>query len=136
MEPGAKILIVGGTLSLATAFVLGFVLTRKRLTLPDVPQVLLLQAHRVALWEGFMLLGLTFAVILSPLSNRWEIGAAVLLVTATALSVGSTVANWVMRVENQFVTGPSPLGYYLAATNATLASIGLVILIVGVFRGL
>ena len=136
METAAKILILGGTLSLAAAFTLGFILTNRRLKSPGESQDLLLQAHRDALWEGFMLLGLSLAAILSPLSSGWEILAAVLIVSAAALSVGSTVANWRMGVQDQFAVGPKPLGYYLAAINATLASIGLLILIVGVFKGL
>ena len=136
MPTAAKILILGGTLSLAVAFALGFILTNRRLTHPGEPQDLLLQAHRDALWEGFMLLGLTFAVLLSTLGNGLEILAAVLLVTAAALSIGSTVTNWRMSVPDQFARGPKPLGYYLAAINASLASLGLLILIVGVFKGL
>ena len=63
-----KVLIVGGTLSLAFSFVIGFILSRARLKDPSADHAWLLQAHRVALWEGFMLLGLVFAVALSSLS--------------------------------------------------------------------
>ena len=58
----------------------------------------------------------------------------VTIVVATALSIGSTVVNWRMNVTDQFAA--KSLGYYLAAVNATLVSIGLLIFIVGVFKGL
>ena len=134
METSGKILIVGGVLSLAAAYVFGFVMTNLRLKQPGVPQTLLLQSHRDALWQGFMLLGLAWAATLSDLSSGLETLAAVLIVAAAALSIAATVANWRMNVTDQFAT--KPIGYYLAAVNATLVSIGLVILIVGVFKGL
>src|SRR5207302_11177566 len=102
-------------------------MTNLRLKHPGVPQTLLLQCHRDALWQGFMLLGLAWAATLSDLGSGIEIVASVLIVAAAALSVGSTVANWRMNVTDQFAPGPKPIGYVLAATNATLVSIGLVI---------
>ena len=136
METSAKILVVGGVLSLAVAYVFGFVMTNLRLKNPGVPQTLLLQSHRDALWQGFMLLGLAWAATLSDLAGGVEIVAAALIVAAAALSIGSTVANWRMNVTDQFAAGAKPLGYYLAAVNATLVSIGLLIFIIGVFKGL
>jgi len=136
VETSAKILIVGGVLSLATAYGFGFVMTNARLKNPGIPQTLLLQVHRDALWQGFMQLGLAWAAVLSVLPSGVEILASVLIVAATALSIGSTVANWRMNVTDQFAPGPKPLGYTLAAINATLVSIGLVIFLIGVFTGL
>jgi hypothetical protein len=134
VQTSVKILIVGGVLSLAAAYVFGFIMTNLRLRSPGVPQTLLLQCHRDALWQGFMMLGLAWAATLSNLGNGIEIVAALLIVAAAVLSIGSTVANWRMNVSDQFAT--RPLGYYLAAVNATLVSIGLLIFIVGVFRAL
>jgi hypothetical protein len=136
VESSAKILIVGGVLSLAVAYAFGFVMANARLKNPGVPQTLLLQIHRDALWQGFMLLGLAWAAVLSDLASRAEILASVLLVAATALSIGSTVVNWRMNMTDQFAPGPKPVGYTLAAVNATLVSIGLLIYIIGVFKGL
>jgi hypothetical protein len=83
-----------------------------------------------------MLLGLAWAAVLSDLASGVEIVASLLLVAATVLSIGSTVANWRMNVTDQFPPGPKPLGYTLAAINAMLVSIGLVIYIIGVVAGL
>ena len=129
-----KVLIVGGTLSLVFSFAMGFVLSRARLKDPSADHAWLLQAHRVALWEGFMLLGLVFAVELSTLSHGMETLAAWLLVAAAALQAASAIANLVQGIPDQFVE--RRLGYQLAAANAGLGAIGLVILLVGVFKGL
>ena len=136
VDTSAKILVVGGVLCLAVAYAVGFIMTNLRLKNPGVPQTLILQVHRDSLWQGFMLLGLAWAATLSDLSSGLEILAAILIVAAAALSIGSTVANWRMNVSDQFAPGKKPIGYVLAATNATLVSIGLVILIIGVFTGL
>ena len=130
----AKVLIVGGTLSLLFSFVMGFILSRARLKDPAADHAWLLQAHRVALWEGFMLLGLVFAVELSTLSSGLETIAAALLVAAAALQAASAIANLVQGIPDQFVE--RRLGYQLAAANAVLGMIGLVILVVGVLKGL
>ncbi len=129
-----KVLVVGGTLSLVFSFVMGFILSRARLKDPSADHAWLLQAHRVALWEGFMLLGLVFAVELSTLSQGLETLAAWLLVAAAALQAASAIANLLQGVPDQFAE--RRLGYQLAATNAVLGAIGLVILLVGVFKGL
>ena len=129
-----KVLIVGGVLSLVFSFVMGFILSRARLKEPAADHAWLLQAHRVALWEGFMMLGLVFAVELSTLSQAWETLAAWLLVAAAALQAASAIANLVQGIPDQFVE--RRLGYRLAAANAVLGAVGLVILLVGVFKGL
>jgi len=129
-----KILIVGGVGNLVVSFAIGFVLSRARMRDPAAPQAWLLQAHRVALWEGFMLLGLVFAVRLSPLSSGWEILAVSLLVAASALQEASALANLVQGVPDQFAE--RKIGYQLAAANAVLGAIGLVIVLVGVIKGL
>jgi hypothetical protein len=77
---------------------------------------------------------LVFAARLSPLSSGWEILAASLLVAASALQEASAIANLVQGIPDQFAQ--RKLGYQLAATNAVLGAVGLVILIVGVLKGL
>ena len=135
MDTAAKVLIMGGLFSLLFAFIMGFVLSRVRLADPMVPQERLLNVHVVSLWEGFMLLGLVWAVGLSDLSAGWETLAAALLVSATALSVASAFFAWRGHMENLFANTKSPI-YAMAAINAVLALIGLVILIIGAIGGL
>jgi hypothetical protein len=135
METAAKILILGGLGSLLFSFVMAFVLSQARLADPMADRSLLLQVHRVSLWEGFMLLGLVWAVQLSDLSGTLECIAAVLLVAAAALQLTSNTMAWRAGNENLFAP-PRGLTYYLAAVNAVLAMIGLVILVIGALRGL
>jgi len=134
LPTAAKILIAGGTLNLALAFVLGFILSNKRLRTPEADPGYLALAHRVSLMEGFMLLGLTFAVLLSPLSSGLETVGASLLVASSAFQDGSSIVNWLQGVRDEFAER-SP-GLTLATINALLAVAGLTILLVGVIRGL
>jgi len=134
VSAAAKVLIVGGTLNLALAFAMGFVLSQARLRGPRESTLHLLQVHRVALWEGFMLLGLTFAVNLSPLSAAVNTLAAALLVASSLFQDASSILNWVQRVDDEFAQRSQ--GFSLAVINALLGSVGLAILIYGVFRGL
>lgn len=135
MDTAAKVLILGGLGSLLYAFIMGFVLSQVRLKDPMVEQVRLTQVHIVALWEGFMLLGLVWAVALSDLSSGLETAAALLIVAAGALQLISNTIAWMQKLENLFAP-PRGITYVLAATNATLALIGLVILIFGALRGI
>ena len=134
-DTAAKILIIGGLASLLFAFIMGFVLSRFRLADPMADQTRLLQVHVVSLWEGFMLLGLVWVVALSDLSSGWETLAALLLIAGGALQLASNFLAWRKRMENLFAP-PLGLVYVLAAANATLATIGLVILTIGSLRGL
>ncbi len=135
METAAKILIVGGLGSLLFSFVMAFVLAQSRLSDPQADRHLLLQVHVVSLWEGFMLLGLVWAVRLSDLSASLECAAAVLLVAAAALQFASNTLAWRTNNTNLFAP-PRGLTYAMATTNAIFAFIGLAILIVGALKGL
>ena len=135
MATAAKILILGGLGSLLYAFTLGFILSRVRLTDPDAEQVRLTQAHTVSLFEGFMLLGLVFVVTLSDLSAGLETLAAVLIVAAGVLQMSANTIAWRQKLVNLFAP-PRGITYQLAAANAMLAMIGLVILTIGALRGL
>ena len=134
-DTAAKILVLGGLASLLFAFVMGFVLSRFRLADPMADQTRLLQVHVVSLWEGFMLLGLVWVVALSDLSSGLETLAALLLIAGGTLQLTSNFLAWRKRMENLFAP-PRGLVYGLAAANATLAMIGLVILTIGALKGL
>lgn len=134
MSAASKVFIVGGILNLGAAFVLGYILSNQRLKTPDAPGGYLLQAHKVALWEAFMLLGLAYAVTLARLPAGWELAGAVLLVASSVFQDASSVVNWLQGVRDEFAQ--KSLGFYLATVNAILASAGLIIVGVGVFVGL
>ncbi|MGH2726985.1 MAG: hypothetical protein ACRDKS_08410 [Actinomycetota bacterium] len=134
-DTAAKILVIGGLGSLLFAFIMGFVLSRVRLKDHTIPQVRLLGVHVVALWEGFMLLGLVWAAELSNLSSGVETLAALLLVAGGALQLIANFLAWTKGMEDLFAP-PRGLVYTLAATNAGLAFAGLAILVVGALKGL
>lgn len=135
MDTAAKILILGGLGSLLYAFIMGFVLSRERLKDPMAEQVRLTQVHIVALWEGFMLLGLVWAVALSDLSSGLESTAALSLVISGALQLTANTLAWRQKLENLFAP-PRGTVYAMAASNAVFGVIGLLILVIGALKGL
>jgi hypothetical protein len=135
MDTASKILIVGGTLNIALSFVIGFVWSRIRLhpkpgVDPKGPEL----PHRMALWEGFMLLGLTWAVQLSDLPAIWETVAASMVVASSVFQDASVITNWRTGVQDQFAA--KNIGFRFATINAILAAGGVLILTVGVLTGL
>src|SRR5919109_5692334 len=94
MDTAAKILIIGGLASLVFSFVMAFRLALARMADPQADRHLLLQVHVVSLWEGFMLLGLVWAVALSDLSSGWETAAALLIVAGAVLQLSANTLAW------------------------------------------
>lgn len=133
METAAKILIAGGVLNLAYGFLTGLFMASVRRTSPEAPRYLV-SAHVAPLMQGAMLLGLTFAVGLSTLPAGVETLGASLLVAASALLAAADTLCWLQGIEDAFAERPP--GLFLGVTQGTLASVGLAILTVGVFRGL
>lgn len=134
MDTAVKVLIVGGTLNVAASFLIGMALARRRRSAPVDAHRFLLVAHEGALFEGIMLLALTLALGLSDLSSGLETLAAWLLVAASVFSVASALTNWRTGTQDQFAER-SP-GLKLAVVNATLATGGIGIIVVGVLTGL
>jgi hypothetical protein len=135
MDTAAKVLIIGGLASLLFSFVMAFNLALARMADPEADRHLLLQVHVVSLWEGFMLLGLVWAVALSDLSSGLETTAALLIVAGGALQLISNTMGWRQNNTNLFAP-PRGLTFQLARINAILATAGLVILVIGALKGL
>ena len=133
METAAKVLIVGGVLNLAYGVVTGLVLTSIRSRSPEAPRYLTL-AHIGPLMQGPMLLGLAVATGLSSLAEGLETLAAWLLVAGSAGIAAGDTLNWLGGVGDAFAER-SP-GLFSQAAGGVFTAIGLLILIVGVFRGL
>ena len=133
MDTATKILIVGGVLNLAYGFLTGFVLGNTRMKSPEAPKYLVL-AHTGPLIQGPMLLGLVFAVDLSPLAGKIETLAASLLVASSAFLHAGNSLHWLQGVRDEFAERPP--GFFLVGFSTILAVAGLAILVVGVFDGL
>jgi hypothetical protein len=114
---------------------MAFRLALARMADPEADHHLLLGVHVVSLWEGFMLLGLVWAVALSDLTSGWETAAALLLVAGGTLQLISNTMAWRENNTNLFAP-PRGLTFQLARVNAILALAGLVILILGCVEAL
>ena len=133
METAAKVLIVGGVLNLAYGVVTGLVLTGIRSRSPEAPRYLTL-AHLGPLMQGPMLLGLAVATGLSSLAEGLETLAAWLLVAGSVGIAAGDTLNWLGGVGDAFAER-SP-GLFSQAAGGAFTGTGLLILIIGVFRGL
>lgn len=134
METAEKVLVVGGTLLLVYAFATGFIMGVVRGREPVVPKYLGL-AHTEPLMQGAMLLGLVWAVRLSDLAGGLETTAAVMLVSAAWVQGLKELINWRQGVEDEFRERPT-IGYWAARIQSPVASVGLLIIVVGMIRGL
>src|SRR3990172_127437 len=153
METAAKVLVVGGVLNLAYGAITGLVLTSVRSRSPEAPRYLTL-AHIGPLMQGPMLLGLAVATGLSSLAGGvetlsaglrvgggfWWLGGGVETLSAWLLVAGSAgiaagdTLNWLGGVGDAFAER-SP-GLFSQAAGGAFTGTGLLILIIGVFRGL
>lgn len=133
MEPAAKILIAGGMANLLYSSAVGFRLARMRSRGP-IADTFLPLAHRVSLWWGFMFLGLVWSVQLSSLRTGLETLAAWLLIGSSVLSDIEPVINYLQGAEDPVAEGR--ITVYTAGVSFVLVTVGLVILSVGVVRGL
>ena len=129
-----KLLILGGVANLVLSFALGWLLSQHRMRGPMPPHHWLLVAHTVSLQEGVMLLGLAFAALFARLPDAAAVAAAALLVAASLFQDLSGIVNWRRGTGDQFAERSA--GWKLASINAVLNSVGLVILVGGVVRGL
>lgn len=134
MSPAEKILIVGGIVNLAYGFLTGFFMGVIRQREPVVPKYLTL-AHTGPLMQGPMLLGLVFALQLSPLAPSLEFAAASLLVVGSFFLAAKDTLNWLQQVQDEFRERPT-IGMVLGSLSVLTATVGLLIILVGVFQGL
>ncbi|MBK7075212.1 MAG: hypothetical protein IPH44_23235 [Myxococcales bacterium] len=128
-----RVLVLGGVLNLVLSFVLGWVLSLKRMKEPMTKHHWLLVAHTVSLQEGLMLLGLGFAMSFAVLGKTMAATGAWLLVLASAFQDFSGVVNWLKGTGDQFAEKST--GWLLASINAVLNTAGLAIIAYGVLRG-
>ncbi len=129
-ETAVKILIIGGVFNIAFGIIVGHILGLHRLKNPDSNYKYLLSAHKAGLQQGFMLLGLVFALMLSPLPNNVETISAILILFSTVLLDLGEMMNWFNRVEDEFKTRPS--GFYVKLISGVLLTIGFSILLYGI----
>ena len=135
MEVAEKILVTGGVLLLLYAFFTGFLLSRARETAFAGPKYLIL-AHMEPLMQGTLMLALVSAVRMSELDGRLEALAASLMVAAASIQGAKELLNHMQHVQDEFAQRPRPIGYYAARIQSPMASLGLIIIVIGVLRAL
>lgn len=133
MATAVNVLVVGGVGNVVLSFVLGWVLSMKRMKGPMAPHHWLLVAHTVSLQEGLLLLGLSWAMTFAEMSAGLAVVGAWLLVIASVFQDASGIVNWLRRTGDQFAEKST--GWLLASINAVLNTAGLAIVTYGVLRG-
>lgn len=133
MDLSAKVLLVGGTVSLGYGFVLGIPLTAIRMKVPGAPRHLVI-AHLAAIIQGATLIALSVAAGFASLPSRLETVGASLLVAGCVLFVSGAVANWLQGIGDHFAA--RSLGWKLLAASGPLNLGGIGIILAGVVRSL
>lgn len=129
MTTAQTIFIIYGVLILSYGFLLGIPLAAQR-TRNQTAQRYLVTTHLSALMQGAVHLGLAFAAGFVELQSGWVIGAAWLLVAASALeTIGGTV-NWLTGTGDQFAE--RSLGFRLNSLVGPPALLGIGIMAIGV----
>ena len=131
--PAVRLLVAAGVLNLALSFLLGWVLSAKRMKEPMDKHRWLLTAHEVSLQEGLLLLGCAFALLFARLSLSTALVGAWLLALGSVFQDLSGVLNWLRSVDDQFAA--KSLGWISATINAMLNTAGLAIVVYGALAG-
>jgi hypothetical protein len=130
----SRILVAGGVANLVLSYLLGWVLSGRRMKEPMERHRWLLVAHEVSLQEGLLLLGVAVAMPYAQLSPGVAELGAWLLLAASVFQDLSGIVNWLRRTGDQFAEKSA--GWVLASINAVINSAGLAIVAYGVTRGL
>lgn len=133
MDTSAKVLIVGGSISLMYGFLLGLPLTMARMTAPAASRHLV-TAHLAAIIQGATLLALSSVMGFSDLPDTIETVAAALLVGGAMLFVAGAIANWRQNVDDHFAV--RSVGWRLFSVSGPLNLVGAALVLIGVLRGL
>jgi hypothetical protein len=134
IESAVHVLLIGGLANVVFSYALGWVLAIHRQRGPIEPLRWLLVSHEVSLQEGMLLLGLAFAMSFAKLPGALALASAWLLVAASAFQDLSGFVNWLRGTHDQFAEKST--GWILASINAVLNTAGLIIIVIGVVRGL
>ena len=133
MELAAKILIVGGLANLLYSFVTGNFLALARMKSPDASKYLVL-AHMGPLMWAPILWGLVVVLPMSRLSETMEVIAASCMVGSSVLLGLKDTLYWRLGVKDEFAE--KPVAFLLNVPLTILFALGLLIIAVGVIRGI
>ena len=127
-----EIVVVYGVLIIAWGMVLGIPLAAARQSAAQAPRYLV-TSHLAALMQGAMHMGFFVAFGVADLSSGVATTAACLLVVGSFLEAAGGAANWLAGTKDQFAD--KNLGLKLNSLSSPPALVGIVLLVVGVLRG-
>jgi len=135
MDAGLKILVTGGVAAILLSLLLGIEISRRRRAgLLAAEAHMWLAAHQIILMQGFMLLGLGFALVFTHLGGALRTTAASLAVAASAFSAIGSIANATRGVRDQFAE--RSFGLTMNTLQAIVLLPAVTIVLVGVIRAL
>lgn len=134
MENAAKILILAGVLNIAYGLLVGFPAGIIRQKSPTYSKYLRF-VHIGALMWGPLLISLSLALELSPLSEGFELLAVWFMVASSILLNAKDTLNWRQGVEDEFAE-KRRLSLALGSLSSVGSVLGIGIILIGVLQGL
>ncbi len=132
MTTAQEVVVTYGVLIIAWGMVLGIPLAAARQKAEHAPRYLL-SSHLAALMQGAMHMGFFVAFGVADLSSGLATTATWLLVVGSFLEAAGGAANWLAGSKDQFAD--KNLGLKLNSLSSPPALVGIVLLVVGVLRG-
>ena len=106
MSTAESWLILGGLFNLFAAVVVGYALYWVRVRDPVKPaEHYALVAHKLILWNGFLLLGLATVIKHTGFDPAVNTGLAIAEVAITIFAGGRTTISWARNIENEINAG-------------------------------
>jgi hypothetical protein len=128
------ILILGGLVNLLVSILVAYFLYWQRVREPLLPAPRYgLNAHKVSLWNGFLLLGLSVVMPFTGFTAAVNTALAAAQVLGTLLSDLSNVHRWRIGLTDQFAEGP-PWRVRLVGTAHLIDLVVISALLYGVAR--
>jgi len=107
MSQAQSILVIGGLLNLLLSVIASYFLYWQRVRHPEAPAPRYgLVSHKVTLWNGFLLLGLSVAIEYTGYAGYINNLLALAQVLGTLISDVGNFRRWYLGIEDQFKQGP------------------------------
>lgn len=132
MSTAQEVVVTYGVLIIAWGMLLGIPLAAARRKAEHAPRYLV-TSHLAALMQGAMHMGFFVAFGVADLSSGLATTAAWLLVIGSFLEAVGGAVNWLAGSKDQFAD--KNLGLALNSLSSPPALLGIVLLVVGVLRG-
>ncbi len=106
MSQAESWLILGGLANLLSSVIVAYALYWVRLRRPETrAQRYALVAHKLILWNGFLLLGLALVIEQTGFTPRINTWLAIAEVSVTLVAGGRTVLSWAQNISDEIAAG-------------------------------